>query len=231
DHGAHHIAAKDVQNDVQIIVGPCRWPLELGNIPAPQLLGSGRQQLRFRVERVPQLVAAFPHLPMRIQNAVHRAPRAQIDRLIEQGRVDLAWRAVRKALVVEDGAHAAALLCTQSPGGYRAFARKWWRVHPRVLGAVVAAARDPQHATGLGNPHRRRQLLDRLHHDRSSLLVAGSVTPSSCESFFWTSIMASAWVRRACKRAFSRRTCANSSASGSRSLAFRPRVWGARAWS
>src|SRR5437773_6258647 len=41
-HPADHVPAEDVEHDVEIEVGPLRRPQQLRNVPAPQLVASGR---------------------------------------------------------------------------------------------------------------------------------------------------------------------------------------------
>jgi len=53
------------------------WPKRLG------------EQLGFLIDRVATLAAAFRDLAKGCEDAVHAADRAQIDALVEQGRVDL----------------------------------------------------------------------------------------------------------------------------------------------
>jgi len=66
------------------------------DVPAPQLVGTRREQLRARVILVPELVAPLTHLMIRRQNAVHRALRAEVALLIEQRRVDLGGHKVHR---------------------------------------------------------------------------------------------------------------------------------------
>ncbi len=83
------------------------------------------------------------------------------------------------------------------------------------LRAVVARARHAQGSTGRSQPKRPGQLTQRLDHHRSSDSLGGRLAPSSCATFFWTSLLVPACVRRACKRAFSLRKRTSSSCSGS----------------
>ena len=39
DHPAHDVAAEDVQDHVEVEAGPLRRPLELGDVPGPDLVG------------------------------------------------------------------------------------------------------------------------------------------------------------------------------------------------
>ncbi len=45
DHPADHIAAKDVEDDIQVEVSPFSRAQEFGDIPTPELIGAGGQQL------------------------------------------------------------------------------------------------------------------------------------------------------------------------------------------
>src|SRR5438046_10339036 len=45
-HPADHVAAEHVEHDVQVEVGPLRRAEQLGDVPAPQLVGAAGQQLR-----------------------------------------------------------------------------------------------------------------------------------------------------------------------------------------
>src|SRR5437867_3147333 len=231
DHPTDHIAAEHVQNHVQIVVGPRRAAFELGNVPAPQLSGPRGEQLWLGIGRAPHLLAPLAHFVRCRQDAVHGAPRAEVNLFVEQGRIHLAHRAILKAWTIEHVTHGGALLGTQGPCRSWAFVRRWRRCCKRLSSTVVARAWRPQHPAGFGNTNGRGQFVHRLHYDRSSERGAGRVAPSSCATFFWTSIISSAWARRESKRAFSWRNWASSSASGSGGGGFGPRGWGASAWS
>jgi hypothetical protein len=68
--------------------------LQLGDVPAPQLIGTGGQKLRPVILRMPQLITPFPHRPVLRQNTVHRPHTAQVRPLVQQLRPDLAHRLV-----------------------------------------------------------------------------------------------------------------------------------------
>ena len=61
DQPADHVAAKDVQNGVEIVVGPLDRTTELGDIPTLQLIGAGGQQLGLGIGGVSKLVASLTH--------------------------------------------------------------------------------------------------------------------------------------------------------------------------
>jgi hypothetical protein len=69
-HPADDIPAEDVEDYIEVEVGPLGGAQQLGDVPTPELIGSGGQQLRFLVGRMDELVAAFAALPFRRQEAV-----------------------------------------------------------------------------------------------------------------------------------------------------------------
>src|SRR3954470_12519879 len=87
DAPADDPAAEDVENDVEIEVGPFRRSGQLRDIPRPDLIGAFGEQFGLGVDRVAQLVAALPNLVMVVQDAVQGADRAEGDALVEQGGV------------------------------------------------------------------------------------------------------------------------------------------------
>ena len=102
DEPTYPIATENIQDVVQIVVSPLGWPQQFGDIPAPQLVGLGRQQLGLDVSGVTELIATLTHLLVLIQNAVHRPHGAQILAFIDQGRIDFPRRLVLKTLAVEN---------------------------------------------------------------------------------------------------------------------------------
>ena len=89
DHPADDVAAKDIQDDVEMIGGPLHRAAQLGDVPTPQLIGCGGQQFRLLIRRMGELIAALAAFAMRFQQAVHGANGAMKPAFIEQGRVDL----------------------------------------------------------------------------------------------------------------------------------------------
>ena len=56
---AYDVAAKNVQDDVQVKASPFGWPLELGDVSRPDLVGCQGQQLWFGIGRVAALAPAL----------------------------------------------------------------------------------------------------------------------------------------------------------------------------
>jgi hypothetical protein len=70
DAPADDPAAEDVEDDVEIEVGPFRGSHQLCDVPRPDLIGSFGQQFGFRIDGMAKLVAAFPDFGMVVQDAV-----------------------------------------------------------------------------------------------------------------------------------------------------------------
>ena len=49
DHPSDDVSAEDIQDDIEIKVGPLHRPFELGDIPGPDLVGIGGQQFGFSI--------------------------------------------------------------------------------------------------------------------------------------------------------------------------------------
>src|SRR5450759_5397866 len=64
DHPAGDVAAKNIEDDVEVEVGPLGRSEQLGDVPAPELIGSRRQELGLAIGRMGQLVAAFAGFPL-----------------------------------------------------------------------------------------------------------------------------------------------------------------------
>ena len=100
-HPADDVAAEDVENDVEVEVGPLGRPEQFGDVPRPDLVGAGGQELGFRVTGMAQLVAPLAHLAVGFEDAVHGAHRAEVDALVEERGVDLARGFVDETGAVE----------------------------------------------------------------------------------------------------------------------------------
>ena len=62
DHPAGDVTTEDIEDDVQIEVRPFRGTEQLGDIPAPELIGSGGHQFWLFVRRMNQLIPALAGL-------------------------------------------------------------------------------------------------------------------------------------------------------------------------
>ena len=105
DHPTDDVATKNIQDDVEVVGSPLYRAAQLGDVPAPQLVGLGGQQFRLLIRRMGELITAFAAFAMRFQQAVHGANRAMKLAFIEQSRVDLRGGAVLKTLLMKTRQH------------------------------------------------------------------------------------------------------------------------------
>jgi hypothetical protein len=112
-HPPDHIAAEDVENHVEVVVGPFDGAKKLGGISGPDLIGARGQELRFLVRGMTQLIAPFLDLAMLIENPVHGADRAQVTTFIEKGGIDFMGCLIDKAWGMKGIYHGLSFLHTQ----------------------------------------------------------------------------------------------------------------------
>ena len=187
-----------------------RRSFELGDVPTPQLARSRRQQLGARIDRVPELIPALAHLVVLPQDAVHRAPRAEVDALVEQGGVHLTWGLVCEARAVQRRPHGVRFGGRERTGRRRPRGRDDGGDH-RLAPPIEAAPGDADGRTQ-GRPPERGG--GRIHQVVDHCSIGGR--PSSSANFFWISMMPSAWASLRVSWAFSRCKRAISSSCGVR---------------
>lgn len=117
DHPAGNITAEDVDHYVELEVVPFDRPPQFGDVPAPQLIGCGGQQLRFLIGRMNGLVAALARFSFLFQKSIHRPGRAKIVPFIQQGGLDGRRSPILKAFFMQNSEHTLAFLRPQSPRG------------------------------------------------------------------------------------------------------------------
>ena len=69
-------AAEDVDDDVEVEVGPFGRPHQLGDVPGPDLVGPFGEQFGLLVDGMAQLPAAFADFVMLAEDPIHGADRA-----------------------------------------------------------------------------------------------------------------------------------------------------------
>jgi hypothetical protein len=89
DHPTDDKAAEDIEDDVEIEIGPFGGAMEFGEIPRPELVGSGGEEFRFGIGGMAELVATFPELVLLVKDAVHGPLGAEIGALIKERGEDL----------------------------------------------------------------------------------------------------------------------------------------------
>jgi hypothetical protein len=130
---------------------------------------------------VSQLVASLADFLLVVEDAVHRADRAEVLPLVQKRRVDLGRGLIGKRLAVEHVEDLPTFLFRERP---RRFG-PWRRGGHRRRGPTTAVERCPGHAhaaTGRRGAHLGRKLLDGLH-GILPLPCGGRGIPSTSESF------------------------------------------------
>ena len=72
-HPAHRVAAEDVEQDVEVVVGPLLRPQQFRYVPAPHLVRRGGHEFGLAVLRMLKLIAALANRSALGQDPVHRA--------------------------------------------------------------------------------------------------------------------------------------------------------------
>ena len=101
DHATGDVAAEDIEKHVEVEVRPLRRTQQLGDVPAPKLIGSRGHEFRLLVGRMSQLIAALARLAALFQQAIHRCESSSDSPFIQQGRIHSGWRAVLKTFFVK----------------------------------------------------------------------------------------------------------------------------------
>lgn len=104
-HPAGDIAAEDIEDDIEIEIGPLGGAMEFGDIPGPELIGSGGEEFGFGIDGMLELVAAFTDLTVFNEDAVHGAQGTDKGALIEQSGVDLGGGLIDEARAIEGVEH------------------------------------------------------------------------------------------------------------------------------
>ncbi len=100
-HPADHVAAEDVEDHIEVVVDPLGRPLELGDVPGPDLVGGRGQQLRLCVNRAAEYGPAFADLLLLGKYSIHGPDRTEIPSLIQQDRIDLRGWQIHESLRME----------------------------------------------------------------------------------------------------------------------------------
>ena len=88
-HPPDDVATEDVEDHIEIEVGPRGRPEELGDVPAPDFVGARGEQLGRGVVGPPHLIAPFFDFVGGVEQTIHGAGRADIGALVEQRGMDL----------------------------------------------------------------------------------------------------------------------------------------------
>ena len=185
------------------------------------------------VGRVPQLVASLADFLARVEDAVHRADRAEVPALVQQCRVDLGRSLVDERFAVQHVEDLLPLFVAQRPwrrgpwrGRWLGRRRRFGR--PRLTMSIERRSRHAQRLASRCRADVRSEFFDGVHGSLPLPSGGGRGIPRISESFFWTSMIISAWRSLAASRRVSRMSRWFSAIRGASGLAFRPRRLGVR---
>src|ERR1051325_453126 len=147
-----------------------------------------------------ELVAALLQFAVFSQNSMHATNRTEIDSFVQQGGIDLSRSLVLKAFRVHTIQHCLTLGGQQGASRRRSSRQRFWR-DSRLQAAIPGSSCHAHGTTGGCLAYARSQQFNSAHSFPSSIGVSGIGFPNRAASFFWTSMISSAFSRRLVKRA------------------------------
>ena len=197
DHPADHVAAEDVEDHVEVEVGPLGRPQELGDVPGPDLVGRGGQQFGLGVGRVAELVAPLADLPL----AARMRYMVRIEQRYWPSSSSVAYTSAgalsAKRSLFRVSSSACRSWASKARGGRgrappRRAARSGVRRRARRCRRAGAPTPQAQGAAGRAGAERRGAVRPRaaIRCSRARRSAVGS--PSTRATFFWTSMTSSA---------------------------------------
>ena len=100
-HPAHHIAAEDVQNDIEIIIGPLLRSFQFGDIPGPDFIGGPVQEAPALYSEDGSPDFFFLSVPPLFQNTVHGTDGTEVFLFIKKCCINLLRGFIDKAVLME----------------------------------------------------------------------------------------------------------------------------------
>src|SRR5450830_1260464 len=221
---AHDVAAEDVEQDVEVQVGPLLKGQEFRDVPGPDLVGARGQKLRPGINGMNQMVSPLASGAHALEHAVDRAGACQIQALVLAGEDDLPNRRVPEPFAVDDLEDLPPFIQRVGPG-LGSPAGDGNRLSQSPAPAVDTGPGNRQSPAGGRNSVHGGGLFHQSPQKLSSLSgAAESSIPRSSDAFFWSSIKPSSFLLRSPRRAFSRLSRATSTARGLTATGFLPRL-------
>src|SRR5438876_2162692 len=185
-HPADDITTENVEDHVEVKIGPLGRAAKLGDVPAPKLIGGAGQKFRFLILGMDELIAALASCAIFFQHTIHGPSRAKILAFIEQRGVDRGGGAILEAFTIQHGANGFPFVETQGARWNRPSGRcrkrnaQGWP-EQRAL-PIKGSPSDAEHGTGRLDADRRRKLQNSVHYPFPS----GSTVeqPNSVATFF-----------------------------------------------
>ena len=134
------MVAEHIQDHVQVKVCPLGRSRQLGDIPEPQWIGLGGQQLRLGVGRMLSLKAPFPRFALGLKDAIHGSHGAQVNAFIQQGSMDPARGLITESFGMQQVQHPLTIALRERVFRFRSL----FRSDPILLGRLKAIERRPR---------------------------------------------------------------------------------------
>ena len=115
NHPADDVAAEDVEDDVEVEVGPFRWAAELGDIPTPDLVRTVARSSGLTVDGMPRLSRRSRTWATARSSRYMGWHRTQVGPFIQQRGVDTRRCRIEEGLSMQDVEHRAAFGMAQRP--------------------------------------------------------------------------------------------------------------------
>src|ERR1700728_22604 len=121
DQPAYDPSTEDVDDDVEVEIGPLHGTHQFGDVPRPDLVGTGGEQLGLDIDGMAHLATAFANLVVFGQDPIQGADRADIAALVEQAGVDFRRSQIDEARLVQEIQHGLSF----RPGERASWAGPW----------------------------------------------------------------------------------------------------------
>src|ERR1019366_5471448 len=163
-------------------VGPLGGAPQFGDVPTPELIGSGGQQFRLLIRGMGELIAALASFTLLRQEPVHGADGAVIATLVQQRGIDGGGRAILESFFMQAAQHGFPLRRTERAGRYG----RRGGANEGAMPPVERRPGDAEDGAGGLDTHHRSEFNDGGHQSFSSRSGARIGRPSSIATFFLT---------------------------------------------
>lgn len=153
EHPAGHVSAEDVEYHVEVEVGPLHRTQECGDVPRPHLVGGGRQEFRFLIDRVTELVPALRDLRLFVEDAVEGSDGTMVSAFIKQGGVHCGRGVVNEPVAMQGGEDRLPLVGRQGPRGTWPLGGR----RRRLLSTIEPGSGEAEGGTGRFDADGRRE--------------------------------------------------------------------------
>src|SRR5712691_12628764 len=212
DHPAHDVPAEEIEDHIQRVIEVGDRPLQLRDVPRPDLIRRRGHELRFGVGRMPRLVPPLADLGCGVEDAIHRARRAEIGLLLEQRGLDFGWRVIDESLAVQHVEDRLPFGGDQRARRGRANGR--CRRPSGLSSPIEGRACEADALTERRGLAGRGHGFDGDHQSVSSMSRGFRGIPRISATFFWRVMIVSTRASLRCRRRFSTSSCFTRGSTG-----------------